>query len=153
MNFDTKLDQLYIDLPEPPPTMGAVAHVVRAGKLLFVSGVLPRAEGGKIMTGRAGVEVRLDAAKAAAHASTVMALAMLAQELGGSLTSIKRIVQISLAVACGADFKDHLKVADATGELLQQIFGAAGKSARSAIGATSLPEGATVELSMIVEIK
>ncbi len=152
MDFDARLDDLYIDLPEPPDALGSYVHAVKAGKLLFVSGVLPRLEG-RIMKGRAGVDVRLDIAKSAARGAAVNALAIIAAELGGSLNKVKRIVQVAGLVSCGADFKDHSKVLDGASELMGQIFGSAGKHTRIASGAASLPEGATVELSMIVEVK
>ncbi len=152
MDFDERLEDLYVDLPEPAQLVGAGVHAVRTGKLLYVGGVLPRLEG-KMMKGRAGIDVNIDAAKLAARAAAVNALAVIRQELGGTLNKVKRIVQVSILVASGADFKDHYKVIDGASELLGQVFGASGKHARIAAGAVSLPENATVELSMIVEVK
>jgi len=152
MTFDERLDELYIDLPEPAAVVGAGVHAVRTGKLFFLGGVLPLSEG-RMMKGRAGIEARLDVAKSAARASAINALAVLMQELGGSLNKVKRIVQLTMHVASGADFKDHFKVLDGASELIGQIFGSAGKHARIATGVASLPEGATVELSLIVEVK
>jgi enamine deaminase RidA (YjgF/YER057c/UK114 family) len=152
MTFDDRLFELYIDLPEPPSAEKATAHAVKAGKLLFVAGVLPRSEG-KMMKGRVGVDVTLDKAKLAARAALVNAFGIMAQELGGTLNKIKRIVKLSGAVACGADFKDHFKVLDSASELLKDVFGNQGKHVREVIGASSLPEGAVVELSLVVELK
>jgi len=152
MTFDDRLFELYIDLPEPPATDKATVHALRAGKLLFVAGVLPRSEG-RMMTGRAGVDVSLDKAKLAARAALVNAFGIIAAELGGSLSKIRRIVKLSGAVACGADFKDQFKVFDSASELINDVFGTHGKHVREVTGASSLPEGAVVELSLIVELK
>lgn len=152
MTFDDRLYELYIDLPEPPAAEKTTVHAVRAGKLLFVAGVLPRSEG-KMMKGRAGVEVSLDKAKLAARAALVNAFGIMVAELGGSLGKIRRIVKLSGAVACGADFKDQFKVFDGASELIKDVFGSQGKHVREVVGASSLPEGATVELSIVVELK
>lgn len=152
MDFDERLDELFIDLPEPPPMVGPGVNAVRAGKLIHISGVLPRSEG-RMMKGRAGIDVRMDIAAAAARAAMMIALSILRAELGGTLNRVKRIVQLTALVASGADFKDHFRVLDGASELLVQIFGSAGKHTRIASGAASLPEGATVELSIIVEVK
>lgn len=151
MTYDDRLSELYIDLPEPVAALGSYVHAVRVGNLLYVGGVLPRAEG-KIMKGRAGVEIRLDAAKSAARIAAINALAVIAQEFGGTLNKVKRVVQVNGIVACGADFRDHSKVLDGASELINQIFGAAGKHTRIATGAVSLPEGASIELSMVIEV-
>ena len=125
---------------------------MRAGKLIFVAGVLPRSEG-KMMKGRAGVEVTVDKAKLAARAALINALGIISAELGGSLNKIKRIVSVKGAVACGADFKDHSKVVDGASELIKDVFGSNGKHVREAIGVSSLPEGATISLSIVMELK
>ena len=152
MNFDERLDELFLDLPEPPQAVGSHVNAVRAGKFLYISGVLPRSEG-KMMTGRAGVEIRLDTACNAARAAAMVALSIMRSELDGTLNKVKRIAEISVFVASSADFKDHFKVLGAVGELMVKIFGPSGKAVRKASGAASLPENATVELSMIVELK
>lgn len=151
MDFDERLEDLFIDLPEPTQPVGFGVHAVRTGKILYVGGVLPRLEG-KMLKGRAGIDVTIDAAKLAARAAMVNALAVIRQELGGTLNKVRRIVQLSVLVACGVEFKDHYKVIDGASELVGQIFGASGKHARIAAGAVSLPDNATVELSMIVEV-
>lgn len=152
MSFDDRIDDLFIDLPEPPSVVGAYVNVVRTGKLLYISGVLPKSEG-KMMTGRVGIDVRLDTGCQSAKAAALLALSIIKNELGGSLNKVKRIIQLSVAVASGADFKDHFKVLNSASDLLVQIFGPSGKHTRIATGATSLPENASVELSMIVEVR
>ena len=153
VNFDQKLEELYIDLPEPPPDSGSTLSAVQVGKLLHVSGALPLAEGRMQYPGRAGVEVRLDMAKMAARIAAVMVLAIVRRELKGSLKRVKRIVSVDGYVACGADFRDHGKVLDGASELFGQVFGPFGKHLRTAVGVSSLPGNACVELSAVFEVK
>lgn len=152
MNFDEKIEDLFIELPEPPSPHGKGVNAVKTGKLLYIGGILPRSEG-RMMAGRVGVDVRLDTAVAAARVAGLFALSALKAELGGTLNKVRRIVQISAAVASGSDFKDHFKVLDGASDLFVQIFGMSGKHTRFVTGVMSLPQNATIELSMIVEVK
>ena len=143
MNYDDKVEELFIDMTEPPPEKGASVRAVKSGKHLFVSGVLPYASGRIMYPGRAGVDVRLDNAKLAARTAAVMALSIARGELGGTLNKIKRIVKLEGYVACGADFADHAKVIDGASELFSQIFGAQGKHVRNVVGVSSLPNNSS----------
>lgn len=153
MTFDEKLEELFIDMTEPPVARGSVVGAVKSGKTLSIVGALPFASGRIQSPGRAGVEVRVDAAKLAARAATVMALSYAWKEFGGTLTKIKRVIKVEALIACGADFRDHAKVADGASELLAQIFGPYGKHARSVAGVTSLPQNACISLSIDFEVK
>ncbi len=152
MNFDKKIEELFIDMTEPPPEMGNIVTAVKSGKQLFITGVLPYASGRVQNPGRAGVEVRLDVAKLAARTAAVMALSYARQELGGTLNRIKRVVKMDASVACGADFTDHAKVVDGASDLFGEIFGKYGRHTRAIAGASSLPQNACVELSVLFEI-
>jgi enamine deaminase RidA (YjgF/YER057c/UK114 family) len=153
MTFDEKIEELFIDMTEPPLERGNVIGAVKNGKTLAVVGALPFASGRIQNPGRVGVEVRLDSAKLAARAAAVMALSYAWHELGGTLNKIKRVVKVEAFVACGADFRDHTKVADGASELLAQVFGPSGKHARSVAGVTSLPQNACISLSIEFEVK
>lgn len=153
MSFDDKLEELFIDLPEPPVELGSALGAVSIGKLLHVSGALPFSEGRIQYPGRVGVEVRMDNAKMAARLAAVMSLAVARRELGGSLSKIKRVLRVDGFVACGADFRDHLKVIDGAGEFFVQIMGTNGRHARTVVGASSLPQNACVEIAVTFELK
>lgn len=153
MTFDDKLDELFIDMTEPPLERGSVVGAVKSGKTLAVIGALPFVSGRIQNPGRAGVEVRIDSAKLAARAAAVMALSYAWHELGGTLNKIKRALTLEVLIACGADFRDHTKVADGASELLAQVFGPSGKHARSVAGVTSLPHNACISLSIEFEVK
>jgi enamine deaminase RidA (YjgF/YER057c/UK114 family) len=153
MDFDAKLDELFIDLPEPPTPAAGTAHAVQAGKFLYISGVLPLSEG-KIQTkGRVGLELRLDSAKLAARTAAVNALAVIATECGGTLNKVKRIIEVTGYISSGGEFRQHFKVLDGVAELFSQVFGPAGKHTRNAVGCANLPNDACIELSLIVELK
>jgi len=153
MNFDEKLDELFIDLPEPSEDKGNTVQVVRVGKLLYVSGVLPFSEGRIQFPGRVGIEIKLDSARLAARTAAVMTLAIVSHELGGSINKVKRLISMDGYVACGADFIDHSKVLNGAGDLFAQIFGPYGKHVRTSLGITSLPRNACIQLSSIFEIR
>jgi len=153
MNFDEKLDELFIDLPEPPKDIGFSVSIVQIGKLLHVGGVLPFAEGRIQSPGKVGIEMRLDIARLAARTTAIMMLAIVNRELGGSLKRVRRVVSLDGYVACGADFRDHGKVLDGASELFTQVFGPFGKHIRTAVGVISLPDNACVELSAVFEVK
>lgn len=153
MNYDERLDELFIDIPEPPPDIGNSLGAIQTGKYLHIGGTLPFSEGRIQYPGRVGVDLRLDNAKLAARSAAVMTLAYAKRELGGSINKIRRVVRVDGFVACGADYKDHLKVLDGASELFAQVFGPNGKHIRTAVGAPSLPHNACVELSVVFEVK
>lgn len=153
MDFDEKLDELFIDLPEPPPDLGPTMAATTIGKTLIVGGALPFSEGRIQYPGRVGIEVRLDNARFAARAAAIMALAIARRELGGTLGKIRRIVRVDGFVAASVDLKDHAKVIDGASELFGQVFGVYGKHVRSVVGVASLPQQACVELAVTFELK
>lgn len=153
MDFDERLEELFIDLTEAAPEQGGVVHAVKTGHLVFVSGKLPRAEGRLTYKGRLGLDVTLDHGKAAARAAMVQSLSALWHFLGGTLNKVKRIVAVRGFVASGADFKDHHKVFELASRLLVDIFGTAGQHSLTAVGVNNLPNGAAVEIELIVEVK
>lgn len=150
MDFEKKLSELFIELPELPAGSGAVVAAAASGKLLHVGGQLPFISGKISFKGRLGVEVSLDQGRLAARHALLMALSALRQQLG-SLNKVQKIIQLTGFIAVGGDFQDHDRVLDGASTLLEEIFGAAGKHARIAVGVSSLPKGACIELSLLVE--
>ena len=123
--FEEKIDEMYLDIPEPLQESENFVNVSKSGKLIFLSGQLPYSEGRMINKGRVGLELSLDAGRAAARAATVQALGVLRSELK-SLNKIKRFVYMKLYAATGAEFKDHKKVAAGSLALLREILGTFG---------------------------
>ncbi|EJL21105.1 RidA family protein [Novosphingobium sp. AP12] len=150
-NIDARLDELGLTLPEAAAPVAAYVPVVVAGGLAHVSGQLPFVEG-KLVTGRLGENVSLEAGTEAAQACAVMILAQLKAALG-SLDRVERIVKLGAFVNSAGSFTDQPKVANGASELMVAVFGEAGKHARSAVGVPVLPLGAAVEVDAIVAVR
>ena len=151
MNVSARLAELGIELPQAAAPVAAYVPVVIAGNLAHVSGQLPFVDG-KLVTGRLGEDVSLEQGNAAARACGLMILAQLEAALG-SLDRIERIVKLGAFVNSAAEFTDQPKVANGASGLMAEVFGEAGKHARSAVGVPVLPLGAAVEVDAIVALK
>jgi enamine deaminase RidA (YjgF/YER057c/UK114 family) len=119
--------------------------------LAFVAGMVPLEQGKPLATGRLGEEVSVEDGAGWARRCALQALAALRAELG-SLDRIRRIAKVTVFVNSSSDFTDQPKVANGASDLLVDVFGDAGKHARSAVAAPTLPLGAPVEVEMIAEI-
>ena len=151
MTPEQKLRELNIDLPAPARPVGAYVPSVRTGSLIFTAGQLPLADGKLTAEGKVPTDVPLPAAQAAARTAALNALSAVRVE-AGSLDAVTRIVRLNVFVNSAAGFTDQAQVANGASELLQEIFGDAGRHTRCAIGAAELPLNAPVELDLIVEI-
>jgi enamine deaminase RidA (YjgF/YER057c/UK114 family) len=147
-----RLKELGIQLPLPPQPFGAYAEAVRAGHLLFLTGMLPTVGREVKFIGRLGAELDVEAGRQAARLAATNGVA-LAREHLGSLDKVVRIVRLGVSMATAGDFRDHPKVADGASELLQEIFGADRNPSRLVVGVASLPLGAAIELELIFEVE
>ncbi len=152
MTPESRLASLGITLPFAPPPVANYVNAVRAGGLLFLAGKGPLEEGGKLPTGRVGVEYTVEDGYRLARSTGLALLAVLRAELG-SLDRVRRIVKVLGMVACPPEFTDHPRVINGCSDLLVEVFGEAGRHARSAVGMASLPLGTPVEIEMVVEVK
>ena len=151
MSIADRLADLGIVLPQPAAPVAAYVPVVVAGGLAHVSGQLPFVDG-RLVTGRLGEQVSLEQGAVAARACGLMILAQLTAALG-SLDRVERIVKLGAFVSSSAMFTDQPKVANGASELMAEVFGEAGRHARSAVGVPVLPLGAAVEVDAIVALK
>ena len=151
-SFSARLDALGIALPEPAAPVAAYVPAVESGGLLYLSGQLPFDADGKVITGRLGEDQDLEHGQEAARACGIMILAQIRKALG-SLDRVERIVRLGVFISSAADFTDQPKVANGASELMEQVFGEAGRHARSAVGVPVLPLGAAVEIDAIVAVK
>jgi enamine deaminase RidA (YjgF/YER057c/UK114 family) len=140
-------------LPPPPQPVGSYVPAVKTGNLIYTSGVLP-IEGGKLLaTGAVGTyTVTVEAGRKAARQCALNALSILKAELG-SLKKIRRIVKLTGYVNSAPSFSQQPAVINGASDLLVEFFGDAGKHARAAVGVSSLPMNASVELDLIVEVR
>lgn len=151
MSFDAKLKALHIELPMAPKPVANYVPVVRAGDLLFLSGVLPSRDGQLILTGKLGQGITIEQGMEAAKVAALNALAIVRSEVG-SLDKVKRIVKMVGHIASAPGFTDQPQVLNGASDLLVQIFGEAGKHARVAVGAAELPRQAPLEIELIVQV-
>ena len=151
VDFDALLTSKNITLPELGQPLANYVHSVRTGNLVFTAGKGPRDASGQSIVGKLGDNMTVEEGYAAARSVGVQQLAALKQELG-DLNKVKRIVKVLGMVNCTEDFKDQSKVINGFSDLMVEIFGDAGKHARSAVGMAALPNGIAVEIEMIVEI-
>ena len=151
MSISARLAELGIELPQAAAPVAAYVPVVVAGGLAHVSGQLPFVDG-KLVIGRLGEDVALEQGAAAARACGLMILAQLEAALG-SLDRVERVVKLGAFVSSAGTFTDQPKVANGASELMAEVFGEAGKHARSAVGVPVLPLGAAVEVDAIVAVR
>ena len=153
MSIEARIAELGIILPAPAAPVAAYVPAVEAHGLLHISGQLPFREDGTIVTGRLGQDVDLAQGAEAARRCGIMLIAQIKAALGGDLSRVERIVKLGAFIASTADFTDQPKVANGASELMQAVFGEAGRHARSAVGVPVLPLGAAVEIDAIVAIR
>jgi enamine deaminase RidA (YjgF/YER057c/UK114 family) len=149
--IDKKLAELGIELPAAATPAFQYVPVTVHEHLAFVSGQLPR-RGEALVTGKVGADVSLEQAREAAQFCILQGLACLNQALG-SLDRVDRILKVTGFVASAPGFNQQPKVIDAASELLVQVFGEAGRHARSAVGVAELPRNAAVEIELIVGLR
>jgi enamine deaminase RidA (YjgF/YER057c/UK114 family) len=147
-----RLAALGLVLPAVTPPLAAYVPAVRTGDYVYTSGQLPVADGQLLATGKVGAEVSETEASALARVCALNALAAAAAAAGG-LPKIRRIVKVTGFVASAPDFTAQAKVVNGASELLLEVFGEAGRHARSAVGMAVLPLDAPVEIELIAEVR
>ena len=148
---DRRLEQLNIELPNPPKPLGAYVPAVQVGNLLFLSGTLPLEGGVPKFQGRIGADISLEDGRSAARLAALNAIALAKQYLG-SLDRVTRIVRLTVSLATTPEFRDHAKVADGASELLASVFGSDKASTRMVSGLSSLPAGVCVVVEMLLSV-
>lgn len=149
---EQRLTELGIELPGPPPP-GARLFVpaVRSGSLLFVSGQGPVRPDGELVRGKVGSDLDVADAREAARLAGIQLLGAIRAE-AGSLDRVRRVVKLLGMVNGAPGFTDTPAVLDGCSQLLLDVFGDAGRHARSAVGMAELPHGMCVEIEAVVEL-
>ncbi len=151
MSVEQRLVDLGITVPEVVPPVAAYVPAVRTGNLIYTSGQLPARDGAMIAVGKLGDAVDEETGYECARQCALNALAAIKAEIG-SLDNVKRVVKAVVFVASTPDFTGQPKVANGASEFLGEVFGEAGKHARSAVGVPVLPLDVPVEVELIVEV-
>ena len=150
MNVKERLSQLGLTLPEAPKPVAAYVPAVRNGDRVYVSGQLPFKDGELIAKGRVGEGLSLEEAKEGARVAALNGLAAASTVV--NLNYVNRVIKLTGYVASGPDFFEQPQVINGASELIQDIFGEAGRHARAAVGVSALPLGAAVEVEMILQV-
>jgi enamine deaminase RidA (YjgF/YER057c/UK114 family) len=150
VGWSDRLTELGIRLPSVAPPAGAYQPAVRSGSLVFTAGQVPFVDGAMAATGKVGSEISPEEAKQHARTCALNALAAVDALVG--IDAVVRVVKVVGFVASAEGFTGQPTVLNGASELLGEIFGEAGKHARSAVGVAELPLGAPVEVELVVEV-
>ena len=152
MSIHARIAELGITLPVPAKPVASYVSYVRSGEQIFISGQLSNDANGGIK-GTVGVDVTPEQAAGAARLCGLNLIAQIKAACDGDLNRVVRIVKLGGFVQAGPDFEAIPAVINGCSDLMVQVFGDAGKHARSAVGVYKLPLGFAVEIDAIVEIR
>ncbi len=152
MTVNARIAELGITLPEPARAVANYVPFVRSGNLVHISGQLSNDASGGIK-GTVGEDVTAEQANAAARLCGINLLAQISAALDGDLERVVRIVKLGGFVQAAGDFVAIPAVINGCSDLMVEVFGDAGRHARSAVGVYRLPLGFAVEIDAIVEVR
>lgn len=152
MTFTTRLAELGVTLPDAPAPAANYVPFVQIGSTLFVSGQISSGPGGMIV-GKLGDGMSVEEGAAAAKQCAISLLAQVKAACGGDIERLVRVVKLTGFVNSTPDFTDQPKVINGCSDFLADALGDAGRHARSAVSAPSLPFGVAVEIEGIFEIR
>ncbi len=149
---EDRLRDLGLEVPEVAAPLASYVPTARSGSLVYTSGQLPIVKGELVATGKVGAEIDQDKAAELARLCVLNALAAVRAEVG-ELSRVRRIVKVVGFVASAPDFYGQPQVINGASDLIGEVFGDAGKHARSAVGVAVLPRDAPVEVELIAEVE
>ncbi len=150
--IDARLQQLGITLPTPMAPIANYVPFVMSGDVVVISGQVPAVDGKLAFTGKVGAGVSVEQGAAAARQCLVNVLVHLKAACGGDLDRVQQVIRLGGFVACPPEFTQHAVVMNGASNLAVEIFGDAGRHARSTIGVPSLPIDAPVEVEGMFRI-
>jgi enamine deaminase RidA (YjgF/YER057c/UK114 family) len=150
--IEAKLKELNITLPDPPKAVANYVPWLRTGNYVYISGQIPTVPKGAIV-GVVGDKLKPQQAAKAAQICALNIVAALKAALDGDLDRVKRCVKLTGYINAVPGFGQHPEVMNAASDVMVKVFGDAGKHARSAVGASTLPRGVPVEIDAIFEVE
>ena len=153
MNFEKKIEELKIILPEAKPPVGSYVATKIVGNLLYISGQISISKDGELIKGKVGKELTTDEGYKAAERCGLSIISQAKVACGGDLSKIKSCVKLTGYVNSTDDFIEQPKVVNGASDLIKDVFGDNGTHTRAAVSANSLPLGVAVEVDAIFEIK
>ncbi|MFK7880996.1 RidA family protein [Roseobacter sp.] len=152
MSFSSRLAELGVTLPDAPAPAANYVPFVKSGNTLYVSGQISNGPDG-LVTGKLGADMEVAEGASAARLCAISLLAQVKAACDGNIDGLVRVVKLTGFVNSTADFTDQPKVINGASDFLVEALGDAGRHARSAVSAASLPLGVAVEIEGIFEIK
>lgn len=152
MKYEERLKQMGFQVPQAAAPVANYAMGIVDGRLLYISGQLPMADGNLAYKGKLGKDCSIEDGYAAARLCALNCMGII-KAMAGNLDYVEKIIKITGFVNSTEDFTDQPKVVNGASDILKQVFGELGIHARSAVGAASLPLGACCEVEMIVRLR
>lgn len=152
MNFEDKIKELQIELPEAKAPVGSYVATKIVGNLLYISGQISMNSNGELIKGKVGKDLTADEAYKAAERCGLSIVAQVKKACDGDLSKIKSCVKLTGFVNSTEDFTEQPKVINGASDLIASIFAEAGMHTRAAVSANSLPLGVSVEVDAIFEL-
>jgi enamine deaminase RidA (YjgF/YER057c/UK114 family) len=151
--IDARLKELDITLPAPPAPVASYVPYVISGKQIYVSGQVTLAPDGLKYVGVVGNGISMEQGQEAARLCAINVIAQAKAACGGDLDRIARVVKVTVFVNAVREFAQHPEVANGASDLFVAVFGEAGRHARAAVGAGSLPRGVACEVEAVFEVQ
>ena len=152
MNFEDKIKELKIELPEAKAPVGSYVATKIVGNLLYISGQISMNSKGELIKGKVGKDLTTDQAYKAAERCGLSIVAQVKKACDGDLSKVKSCIKLTGFVNSTEDYIEQPKVINGASDLIASIFGEAGMHARAAVSTNSLPLGVSVEVDAIFEI-
>lgn len=150
MTASANLKKLGLELPEVVTPLAAYIPTIRVGDQVWTSGQLPMVDGALPATGKVGTDVSAEQGEELARTAALNALAAIDAEVG--LDNVSRVIKLVVFVSSAVDFLGQPQVANGASNLMAEVFGDAGRHARSAVGVSVLPLDSPVEVEVVVEV-
>jgi len=152
MNYEDKIKELNIKLPEAKPPVGSYVATKISGKLLYISGQISISSNGELIKGKVGKDLSTEDGYKAAERCGLSIIAQVKKACGEDLSKIKSCIKLTGFVNSTEDFIEQPKVINGASDLIASIFGDAGMHTRAAVSTNSLPLGVSVEVDAIFEL-
>ena len=152
MNFENKIKELKINLPEAKPPVGSYVATKIVDNLLYISGQISISENGELIKGKIGKDLSVDDGYKAAERCGLSIISQAKVACSGDLSKIKSCVKLTGFVNSTDNFIDQPKVINGASDLIASVFGEAGMHTRAAVSTNSLPLGVSVEVDAIFEL-
>ena len=152
MNYEDKIKELKIELPEAKAPVGSYVATKKCGNLLYVSGQISISENGQLIKGKVGKDLTTEDGYKAAERCGLSIVSQIKKACGDDLSKIKSCVKLTGFVNSTEDFTEQPKVINGASDLIASIFGDNGMHTRAAVSTNSLPLGVSVEVDAIFEL-